>query len=492
MVHSTQRIRAVDGGWRTPSTLAFYALIPVGFALRVAFAGSAAYRLDSDSVIVYLMARRVSEGEIAAFFWGQSYGGTLLQSSAGLVMAVLGDDEMVLVVVSVLYWLGAAVLLRLIVLRSVNRRAGDVAGALMWFPGAAILGTSVIDPGFYGPSLVVGLGALWIVTRWWRAMTVPLWLAVGALCGLALWTSPMAVALATPALVAAMWSDRRWRLWLLAAAVALVAALPWLIETVRSSLGSVRPLGEDRRIHWESFASLFTTMFPASFPLGDQELPQFFIALALVASIAGVIVQGVRTRTVGAVLIGAATILLILVLVLGSGVRLAADSARYSAFMIPVAAFAIAWLVARMRWPATGVMAAAPTVTLLLVLSGTNGLAPSVAGRYDGNFAAIREVLAQRDITAGYGAYWMAYPFTASVDEQFTLASLVPRRYAPYEEAASRQSRTAMVVYLDHENDRMLSTHVGLPEYERIVVGGYAVYVFESRLDPYILPLGLF
>lgn len=478
--------------FKHPSTAAFYGLLLLGFALRMAYVGSAGYHLDSDHSIVYLMARNVVDGEIPAFFWGQSYGGTALQVTAGFAMFLFGKSILVLTIVSAIFWAIAAVLVRLIVMRALNRRAGDLAGVLSWFPGAAILGTSVTEPGFYGPSLVFGLGAIWTVQRWWKQMNPGSWVLLGALSGLALWTSPMAVALAAPALFSAVWTNRHWRHWLIGAGVAVVAATPWLLETVRSSLSSVRPLGGASNLHIESFASIFTTMFPASFPLGDQELPRFLMALAIVGALLFVTVRGFRQANVGAALLGAGTSIVVVVLVLGSGVRLAADSARYSAFLIPVAAFAIAWLTTRMRAVTWGLLVGAPVITFLLVLSGTDGLRQDTSSRFDPTYNRIAAHLSNEGIEAGYGSYWMAYAFSAANDEEITLASLVPRRYPAYERAAASEERTAIVVYAGNANDTLLQTEPELPPFSRTEIGGYAVFLFDEGVNPYELELSLF
>src|SRR4051812_4853996 len=83
-----------------PTTVAFGALLLAGLALRIFFTESTAYPFNSDEAVVYLMAKHVAHGEFPAFYWGQFYGGTLLQTVAGVVMIVVGPSLLVLAIVS--------------------------------------------------------------------------------------------------------------------------------------------------------------------------------------------------------------------------------------------------------------------------------------------------------------------------------------------------------------------------------------------------------
>jgi hypothetical protein len=476
---------------RHATTSSFFALLVVGLMMRVAFVFSAGHHMDSDSAIVYLMAKHVAQGEFAAFFWGQSYGGTLLQLTAGIAMRGFGTTIEVMAITSILFWAAAAVFLRLIVQRSVGRAAGDVAGVLFWFPSAVLFSYSTVgDGGFYGPTLVLGLAAIWLVLRWpWSRGWAP-WLALGILLGLSLWTSPMALAMATPAAVVAAARDRNYRNWILGGSAAIVAALPWLIETATSSLSTVRP---NSGPNLNSFASMFTDMLPAAFPLSDHELVRFIVAITSVFALVALLYFGWRGRNLGAILVGLSSVLLIVVLVLGSGsgARLAADSVRYSSFLLPGLTFAAAWWATRFNWALWVIMAVAPLVTLGLVAQESEFFTFSTEARFDPALMRVAGHLESKGISAAYGDYWLAYAMSAATDEKLTVAALVPRRYLGYEEAAAGSSLMSIVVFADRENDALLQTRLGLPQFTRSVIGGYAIYEFAEWFDPFTLPLNL-
>lgn len=66
------------------------------------------------------------------------------------------------------------------------------------FPGLTVLVMSVRDPGFYGPTVALALGVIAVATAPIGGKRLLVWLLVGLLAGLALWTSPMSAALAAP------------------------------------------------------------------------------------------------------------------------------------------------------------------------------------------------------------------------------------------------------------------------------------------------------
>lgn len=477
---------------RAVARVAFWVLLGVGFALRVYFVFSNGFVMNSDHAVVYLMARNVAEGEFPTFFWGQSYGGSVLSLTAGILMVPFGPSIELLAITSALWWAGAAVVLRFVTAAAIGPLAGVTAGLLFWFPGLVIVSVSVIDPGFYGPSLLFGFAVVLVALRRSTARYRTLdWLLAGVFAGLSLWTSPMAVAIAAPAVVLMLWRDRRWRFWMLAVAVALLAATPWILETLRSSFSSVKPLGGSSSLHPESIASIFTAMFPAAFPNSSNELVRFAVTVSTLALMAALIHRCVVTRNPGAIVVAVGLILVIGVLVAGSGVRLAEDSVRYSAFLIPGLSFAVAWLlVDRVRLSAAAA-GSAVAVTIVTVLVAGNGFAPAPRTPFSAELTAVGEYLDDRGIDAVYGSYWISYSLSAVTEEQVTVASLGPRRYEAYETAAEGHVPMAVVVFAGADNDTLLTTDPSLPGHDRTEFGGLAVLIFDEWFDVYELELSL-
>ncbi len=473
------------------ASLVFWIGLVLGMAVRVGYALSPAMTLNSDISVVYLMSRHVAAGEFSAFYWGQSYGGTALQAVAGAVMAVAGPSVLVLAIVSALFWVGATVVLRAIVTRSIGTVGGVLAGLIFWFPGAEILSTSVLDPGFYGPSLLFGLGTILVAVdrvrrrSWWS------WVLLGLLAGLSLWTSPLAIALAAPAVLAAMIADRRITRWLVAAAAGLVSSSPWLLETVASRFSSVKPLGGAGSFHPESVVTLFTSMFPAAFPFGQHLAVGVVYGVLLLGAIVLLVAIGIRRRDLPALLIGSATVALVIVLVAGTGVRLAPDSVRYSGFLMPTVAFAVAFLVTRLAVRARDIVAALVVLVAVaatfITVGADDGLGRADGPPFDRQLVQVGQLLEQRGVHEAYGAYWAAYAVTAATDERVTVAALAPRRFAPYEAAAAGQLPATFVVFTGQTSEAVLLKAPGLAKPEVEHVGGYSVLFFDEWFDPFEL-----
>jgi len=488
-----------------PSTLLFVASLALGLALRIWLTWSEAFKPDSDTSVVYLMSRHIAQGEFPIMFWGQQYGGTTLQTVAGLVMLVTGPSWRVLAIVSALFFLAATIVLRQLAVRALGVVWGDLAGILMWFPLSVALLRNVTDPGFYGPSLLYGLLVLYLglsPTR--RSRSVVGWALLGAFAGLALWTSPASVGLAAPGVLLALWSDRRWLRWLIALAAGAMTGSPWLVQSLQNHMGTLAL----RWIHSESFASIFTSLIPAAVPFGVDErvflIPAavpfgvdervaFVVTLLSFAAVAGTVWFGVRRGDLASLCIGAGTVLLIATLVLGAGIRLDPRSVRYIALLVPGFAYAAALLLS--RWRRTWLMpvvAVAAIVATIGSLGFHGGLEPAKSGPYEPGLVPVASYLKENKVEHAYGSYWLAYSLTAMTEEEITVAPTVSRRYDPYETEAAAQHPMAVIVYKDQATDVMLQSTPGLPAATRRTIGVYTVYLYSESFDIYSLPVGLF
>jgi hypothetical protein len=469
----------------------FAVLLGVGIALRLVLFFTDVFTVDSDNAIVYLIAKHASEGNIAWFFWGQPYGGTLLQLIAGAVMVVTGPQLFVLSTVSVLFFALGAVLVRAIGRATLGALVGDVAGILFFFSGFFTMRLSVIESGFYGPSLVFGLATVWFALRKGPQKTYLQWAVIGLLAGFALWQSPMAIAIAAPGVVLAAIRQRSWRHIVVGAVAGIIGGLPWIVQFAVSS-AAIKPQGSGAGIQFKSFVTFFTQLVPASISVAGRGGTVVGVLAVALLVLCAVIAIRRRSWMLGAVIIGA--VVVVGVVVVGTGILLGGDSVRYIVFVLPALTITLAYLLTRVRF--LGIVA----MSLAVVLTATQTVLLHAPITFDtsqryivGNISGLGDYLTEHHVTAAFGDYWLAYSVSAETNEAVTVASLSePRRYAPYETAAAAQPQTTIIVFATLANDQALQARTDLPAHTRVEADGYAIYTFATPFDPYQLSWELY
>lgn len=467
------------------SNIVFWVALAAGVALRIFFAFSVGHLEDSDHAVVYLISKHVSEGQIDWFFWGQPYGGTLLEILAGGAMVVFGPSLAVLTIVEIAVITVAAVLLRAIATHALGRTAGNVAAMLFVFPGFVILRQSTTDGGFYNTSLCLGLLVIFLALRAPVRKSYLLWAAIGLASGLALWQSPMGAAFAAPAFVIAAVRHRSWRHVLVGVLAAIVGALPWLAE-VASGTAFARQGAAPGGFHFSSVISFFTTLIPALVPVYDK--PERFVVTALaLAALALLVVLTIVRRSlwIGALTVG--TFLCMAVIIVAANDVLTAATVRYAIYLSPAFALALAWLFTRIRFVGLFAVLLAAGLTFSQTLSYSNNLQLGTDAEFGTGYQQLESLLESQGVEAAYGEYWLAYRLTAVSNEDVIVASLNAHPYEPYDDDAAAQRRTAIVVFTDDAADTFLSTTAGLPTSTRIEDGDYTVYLFDSVVDPHSL-----
>ncbi|RFA08436.1 hypothetical protein B7R54_03755 [Subtercola boreus] len=467
------------------STIAFWALLAIGLALRIVLLFTNSYVLDSDNSVVFLLSKHISEGEITWFFWGQTYGGTLLELAAGGAMVVFGPHVQVLGIVGALFFAVATVLLRQIASLAFGRPVvGNVAGVLFWFSGYWMARVGFSEPGFYGPSLMLGLLVIWLALRGDRKKSYLQWALIGLATGLALWQSPMGVAIAAPAVLVAVIRQFSPTRYLVGAAAAVLGALPWLIVFFTSDT-AVKPQ-RDTPIGLVNFATFFTRVLPGAFSLSETG-PRYATAFVALALLALLVVLAVVRRSwwLGTLLVSTGAV--VIVVVLGTGAVLDQDSLRYAIFVLPALAVAIAWIATLL--PFTGLVAMALAVGLSI--GQTYTLFPQLrltdSPTYIiGDIDELGDYLEEQGITAAYADYWVSYAVTAETGERVKAATISgPRRYAPYETDAANAPVATVIVLLDNENDKALNGNPDMPPSTRTVVADYAIYTYQQPFDAF-------
>ena len=213
------------------------------------------------------MALRILQhGQFTAFMWGQSYGGSLEAALTAVVFFVAGTGTSQLVATTALTSALCAIALwragRLIV----GETAALIAALAFWVWPATFLWRSLKPGGTYMVGLAIALCALGALAKikkgdrtWHGAAIAGLW------CGLALWSSPMALELLVPAV---LWclpqlARLRWKL-VATAAGGIVGWLPSLVFGLTHDWTNLYMPGGDLLAGFASrFGQFFTTEGPS-------------------------------------------------------------------------------------------------------------------------------------------------------------------------------------------------------------------------------------
>ncbi|NHC14869.1 hypothetical protein [Motilibacter deserti] len=245
------------------------AVVLVALVVRLVVLRTPLAALNGDEAVVGLMAERIGDGHLYAFFAGQGYMGALEQYAQAAVVAVRPGDPFALRLTTALLSSAAAGLVLVVgrlLLRS-ERRAVTAAAVYAVGPAFNVL-DGVTTLGAYADALVVGLIGLWAALRP-GAPTARRSAALGLCCGAGLWLTPVAAFLLLPAgvwFVGALRGLGRRRSALLvsvAAAAAVLGSLPmWLWAAAERR---VPLLGSEPPVHaslLDRFAGLVDSTLP--------------------------------------------------------------------------------------------------------------------------------------------------------------------------------------------------------------------------------------
>jgi hypothetical protein len=430
--------------------------------------------LTSDGAVIGLMALRLlHHGQLTAYMWGQSYGGSLEAAATAAVFAVARAGTSQLLAVTALSSALCALALWRAGRRIVGEPAAQLAALAFWMWPASFLWRSVKPGGTYLIGLAIalcGVGALARIRHGedgWRR-----WAVAGVWCGLAVWSSPMSLELLLPAAIWAWPAIRRAGRRLLAAvAGACTGALPALVFGATHDWTNLHVPGYGNDL-LDGIPGRLGQFFPIEAPvamgvrvegslawIGGYLGPVLAVAAAAaVAVTAAAVITGRAPRCVLPVL----TLAILPVLYALNPLAGHLGQGRYALFAVPMAALLIGIgldnaaaiaserAVLEQRRPASGLVW---TAGLALVCAlGTAVLhaepaslvafpAPDVAMPV--NDSALQTLLAEHDVTDAYAPYWIAYRVMFETGGRTAVTPYSNDRYPPIAAAVARSPHPA-------------------------------------------------
>jgi len=482
---------------RRRTTAAVAALVLAGVALRLWVAAAAEGKSFSDNAVVALMAMHALRGKLYAFYWGQTYMGSLEALVVAPFFALFGVGDLSLSAGLLPWYVWLAVALFLLARRCGGTAAGFVALVLCALSPPDVQFFEVTARGGYPAMLAFGTTMLWLTlrmvyeplsdrARWNHAI------ALGTIGGLAFWTNWLVLPYFAVCAFYLLPADRAWplraRAWAGAGAF-LLGSLPlwwfnWRHGFPTFALASV----PDRPPMSETLRWVVELGVPNI--LGFRDLHGVWalgwvgraLALATAAGVIGALwaqrrcwraLARLRIRDASPAaslwLLVAATIS-IYVLWLPSRFQVGRYLLPIATASIPLLAIAVSLVMARSR------IAGALLLALLVVFYGaaTAGIARDFAaatGRYTaGPIEKLAAHLERAGIRCGYAPYSEAAVTTYFMHERAILADY-EERYYPRDEIDLRDPALILI-----DGDAAPTLRSLEASFSEARVGGYRIY----------------
>ena len=485
------------------ATLVFAVL--VGIALRVWILASPLGTADSDEAVVGLMARHFLDGDVSAFFWGQTYGGVQEPALAAALFAVVGSSVLALKVVPLALGVATTLLVWAIGRHTIGERGARIAAALSWAGSIVSIWMSTKERGFYGVVNVAGLVVVLMAIRLRQRASWPDAAILGLAVGTGWYASPQIAYVTLPCLgwlgFVAMRERRAdlLRLSWLAAGGALIAASPWLVANFGNDLASLKPpLDVVHTSYLERLQGLFDTGLPLliglKVPFGGHWLVPVVAAAAYAGALAGLghVIFRYRDRNIAVLVVIAAAYPFVVAIPSASWYMLVP---RYLLYLWPILALLAARAIISLKERTQVIPILAIVALAVFGLGSVSNWSDAHPGNDDlspAELGPLLEALSQEGVQTAFAEYWVAYRINFETKEAVTAASLGQVRYAPYQERVRASARPAYVLLKGSSHDERIGK--GLRElavpHRRMVAGGFIVYFPDSTVLPEAIPGG--
>ncbi|MCB0872177.1 MAG: hypothetical protein KDC36_02235 [Thermoleophilia bacterium] len=435
-------LRRVLGRWGTAPAAALVLAVALAAVIRLWVLHSPVGRMESDEAVTGVMAQRILDGELFAFFAGQTYMGSLEQYAQAAVLAVTPDTPTTLRMVQLALSVATCLLVGVTARRLTNSPWFGVAAAALFAVGPWFnVEKGIRSHGAYDTAQLLSvLGLLLVVNLSPRTRLAP-WraAAVGFVAGLALWESTLAIIALLPVVWWAIGVARHRLPHLLPPALigAVLGAAPFIVHRIIHGpfppSGSGEPPATTFADRTDLMLSPVLGMFLGVRHIGDGRPVSQFLPPAIATMIAlGALGAGVWSRRRGIrdlVLLRAPgvhgvdpilVVLSLMVIPYGlTGFTWFAGTPRYLFALYP---FAILAVIVAASHLGPRARLAVPVVLIL----GTAVLSASAANRaldeggrggwvgsarvYTEDIPAFVHRLERDGITGVHADYWLAYP----------------------------------------------------------------------------------
>lgn len=481
--------------WGVAFTLAAVA----GIALRVWVYRSKLGIPDSDEALVGLMVRHiVSLGQITTFYYGQGYGGTQEDLLTVPVFLVFGSGWLALRIVPIALSAAAALIVWRVGRRTIGEPAAGVAGALFWIWPPFMIDKLTHQYGFYASGVVycglLILLALRVVERPDR-VRVGLF---GLVLGLAFWQTAQIVPIAAGVIAWTVWKQpRALRLLWIAAPLALLGALPWIVWNVGHHWGSLHtPVAGSTSYEYRLrlfFSPILPMMLGIRTPFSQVPLVPKVPVDVIYAALVGLVLLGaVRLRRQNASSLYAAAVVFPFIYAIHPLTYLHYDPG-YIVVLSPILALLLAQLAT--SYPRAVVVLALGLAVSVATLQRMDAYNPGAnePPKAPRNLAPLVATLDRLRLDHVYADYWLAYVLDFDTRERIVAAqnefkgvtfaggqalpTLDPSpRYAPYEAEVNAAARRGFVFFRRGIGAVPIVAQLARHGYRRYLVGPFAIY----------------